>query len=261
MRVELGANVRSSDGREIGHVHKAIVDTRRRSVSGLVLRQGGLLHKDIQVALTEVRTDPAEGLILTYSSDIIRDMPAYKPPGAGGAAAVERADVAVMLAQYEMEHAVIGSGSPVKGRDGRKVGAVHRLAFELPSGRLTSLTIRRGLLVAEEVEIPVDLVASAAAEELDLAVTADEIEALVKLRPGLDVYASDDVCLGSIVARGADHLEVSGVDGRHPLFVPLGAVARVEADRVALATDSTSAASWLTPPMAGAPAESEPPAL
>ena len=131
MRVELGANVRSSDGREIGHVHKAIVDTRRRSVSGLVLRQGGLLHKDIQVALTEVRTDPAEGLILTNSSDIIRDMPAYKPPGAGGAAAVERADVAVMLAQYEMEHAVIGSGSPVKGRDGRIWGIDHGLCFNV----------------------------------------------------------------------------------------------------------------------------------
>jgi sporulation protein YlmC with PRC-barrel domain len=259
MRVDLGDNIRSSDGRDIGQVHKVILDTRRCSVSGLVLRQGGLLHKDFQVALTEVRDDPAEGLILTYSSDIIRDMPAYKPPGAGGA--VERADVAVMLAQYELEHAVIGAGSPVKGRDGRKVGAVHRLAFELPSGRLTRLTIHRGLLVVEEIEVPIDFVAAAAADELDLTVTADEIDALAKLRPGLDVYTSDDVCLGSIVARSADHLEVSGVDGRHPLFVPLGSVARVEADRALLTTDSGHAAFWGVAPTAGAPTESEPPAV
>ena len=127
-----------------------------------------------------------------------------------------------MLAQHELEHAVIGAGSAVKAHDGKKVGAVHRLAFELPGGRLTRLIIRRGLLVTEEVELPVALLAGAGQGELALSIPADAVATLVKLRPGLDVYASDEVCLGSVVTRYGEHVQVSGVDGRHPLYRAAG---------------------------------------
>jgi hypothetical protein len=260
MQIELGAPVLTSDGQDAGRIDKLILDARRLVASAVVLRQGGLLHKDIQAPLSELAVSPTGDLLLTYTADIVRDMPTYSPPGSGGfgSDAGVSADTAAMLAQYELEHAVIGAGSAVKAHDGKKVGAVHRLAFELPGGRPTRLIIRRGLLVAEEVELPVALLAGAGQGELALSIPADEVEALVKLRPGLDVYASDEVCLGSVVTRYGEHVQVSGVDGRHPPFVPLAAVRQVAADRVVLAVDSGQAALWRSLPEAAAAAELRP---
>ena len=53
-------------------------------MSAVVLRQGGRLHKDIQAPLSELAASPAGDLHLTYTSDIVRDMPNYSPPGSGG---------------------------------------------------------------------------------------------------------------------------------------------------------------------------------
>jgi hypothetical protein len=256
MQFELGAPALTSDGQDAGRIDKLVLDARRLTVSALVLRRGGLLHKDIQAPLTEFAVGPAGDLCLTYSADIVRDMPNYNPTGGSGAGL--RADAAAMLAQFELEHAVIGAGSAVKARDGAKVGAVHRLAFELPGGRLTRLIARRGLLVTEEIETPIALLAGAGQGELALSITSAEVETRVKLRPGLDVYASDDVCLGSVVTRYGEHVEVSGVDGRHPLYVPLAAVRQVAGDRVVLGVDSSRAAQWGALPEAEAAAETRP---
>jgi hypothetical protein len=259
MQFELGAPVLTSDGQDAGRIDKLILDAKRLVTSAVVMRQGGLLHKDIQAPLSELTVGPAGDLRLTYSADIVRDMPNYNPPGHGFASdAAMRPDTAVMLAQYELDHAVIGAGSAVKGHDAKKVGSVHRLAFELPGGGLTRLTIRRGLLVTEEIETPVALLAGAGQGELALSITSDEVETMVKLRPGLDVYTSDEVCLGSVVTRYGEHVQVSGVDGRHPLYVPLAAVRQVAGDRVMLGVDSGRAAQWSTLPEAAAAAELRP---
>jgi hypothetical protein len=259
MQFELGAPVLTSDGQDAGRIDKLILDAKRLVASAIVTRQGGLLHKDIQAPLSEFAVGPAGDLRLTYTADIVRDMPNYSPPGSGfGSDAAMRPDTAAMLAQYELEHAVIGSGSAVKGRDAKKVGSVHRLAFELPGGGLTRLTIRRGLLVTEEVEMPVALLAGAGQGELALNITSDEVETMAKLHPGLDVYASDEVCLGSVVTRFGEHVQVSGVDGRHPLYVPLAAVRQVAGDRVVLGVDSGRAAQWSALPEAAAAAELRP---
>ena len=260
MHIELGAPVATSDGHDAGRIDKLILDARRLTVSAVVMRQGGLLHKDIQAPLSELAVSPAGDLHLTYTADIVRDMPNYSPPGSGGfgSGAGVSADTAAMLAQHELEHAVIGAGSAVKAHDGKKVGAVHRLAFELPGGRLTRLIVRRGLLVTEEVELPVMLLAGAGQGELALSIPSDEVETMVKLRPGLDVYASDEVCLGSVVTRYGEHVQVSGVDGRHPLYVPLAAVRQVADGRVVLGVDSGRAAQWRALPAAAAAAELRP---
>jgi uncharacterized protein YrrD len=260
MHVALGAHVRSSDGKDVGQIEKLIIDLKHNAVSGIVLRHGGLMHKDVQIPLSELQIgDVGELRLETYTAELIREMPAYAPLEDGGPGIEsERADVAVMLAQYELEHALIHAGSAVKDNAGKKIGAVQQMEFEMPGGRLTRLVARKGLLVTEDLDVPIGLIASFGREEINLSVAADELETWTKIRDGLDVYASDEVNLGSIVQRHADHLEVSGPDGRQLLFVPLDQVVRVEEDRVLLAADSGRARLW-SPPRETAP-PAEPPA-
>jgi sporulation protein YlmC with PRC-barrel domain len=249
MQIELGAHVQSRDGQEVGHISKMIVDRERLAVTAIVLRQGGLLAKETQVPLSELQVNQLGEVSMTYTADVVHDMIAASSAGGGAgadsAASVERT---AMIAQYEMTHTAIGSGTGIKDPDGKKVGSVHRLACDVPSGRLTQLVVRRGLLGTETIDLPASLIGAIGESEIDLNVSAATVEARAALRPGLDVFTEDEVSLGSVVACHADHLEVSGFDGRNPLFVPLTSVARVEADRVRLAVDSGRAALWRSLP-------------
>jgi uncharacterized protein YrrD len=251
MQIELGAHVLSRDGQDVGYIGKMIVDRERAAVTAIVLRQGGLLAKETQVPLSELQVNSLGEVSMTYTADVVHDMIAAASASGGGygadsAASVERT---AMIAQYEMTHATIGSGTAVKDPDGKKVGSVHRLACDVPSGRLTHLVVRRGLLGTETVSLPASLIGAVGEQEVVLNIPAATVDTWAALRPGLDVFTDDEVSLGSIVACHADHMEVSGFDGRNPLFVPLGSVARVETDRVRLGVDSGRAALWRTPPV------------
>lgn len=263
MQVELGARVQSRDGQDVGRIDKLIIDIERGAASAIILRQGGLFHKEGQVPLSDLRADPAGEVRLTYTADVVHDMLDAIASGSGGYRADSAAggEVTAMLAQYELTHAVIGAGTAVKGRDGKKVGSVHRMVFEVPSGRLTRLALRRGVLGTEEVDLPASLIGGMGQDEVDLTIPAAAVDTWAALRAGLDVYTNDEVCLGSIVECGADYIQVSGLDGRHPLFVPLASVARMEADRVVLGVDSGHAALWHLPPTTEATTgTAEPPA-
>ena len=74
MQFELGAPVLTSDGQDAGRIDKLILDAKRLVASAIVMRQGGLLHKDIQAPLSEFTVGPAGDLRLTYTADIVRDI-------------------------------------------------------------------------------------------------------------------------------------------------------------------------------------------
>jgi uncharacterized protein YrrD len=250
MHIEFGTPVRSSDGQDVGHIEKLIIDTQRTEASGLILRHGGLLHKDVHLPLSEVRAAQTGAVGVAYAADIIHEMPAYTPPDPGGPsmAGSERADVATMLAQYALEHTVLQPGSPIKSHDGHKVGTVHQLACETPSGRLTWLVLRRGLLLTEEIELPPTLIAGVGQGELLLSIPADEVDGWANLREGLEVYTPDPVCLGMIIQRTSAYLEVRRPEQPRPIYVPLARVSRVTEERAIVTVEAGQAALWRTPP-------------
>jgi len=244
MHIEFGTPVRSRDGQDVGHIEKLIIDTQRTAVSGLVLRHGGLLHKDVHLPLSELRVAPTGTVGVTYSADLIHEMPSYAPPDPDG----ERADVAARRAQYALEHTVLQPGSLIMSRDGQKVGTVQQLACATPSGRLTHLVLRRGLLLTEEIELPTALIAGVGQGELVLSIPADEVAGWAKLREGLAVYTSDEVCLGTITQRTGAYLEVGRPDQPQPVYVPLARVSRVSAERAIVTADAGQVVLWRTPP-------------
>lgn len=250
MQVELGAHVSSSDGHDVGRIDKLIVDAHTSEVTAIVLRQGLLLHRDVQVPLSTLQPDPAGGWRLTATAAQLAELPAYVDPSASAYAysGETHPDVVAMLSQHDLAHAVIKEGSPVKDRTGKTVGSVHRLTFDPAGGHLTHLAVRQGLLFTHDVELPAALIAGIGEGEVTLTVMAAEVQRWGALRAGLDVYTTDEVCLGTISRRTDDYLEVAGAAGRPALFVPLAKVSQVGEERVLVAANAAAAGLWRTPP-------------
>jgi sporulation protein YlmC with PRC-barrel domain len=47
MKIEIGARVRTRDGRDAGEVHRVLVDLEDNAVTGIVVLKGRLLSRDI----------------------------------------------------------------------------------------------------------------------------------------------------------------------------------------------------------------------
>jgi sporulation protein YlmC with PRC-barrel domain len=69
-------------------------------------------------------------------------------------------EVGDALRQQDLENAVIGEGSDVLGRDGKKVGTVRELTFDPANSKLTSLVVHKGFIIGKDTELPATLVDS-----------------------------------------------------------------------------------------------------
>jgi uncharacterized protein YrrD len=193
-RADLGARVRTSDGKDVGVVDKLIFDPAIERVRAVAIRRGLILHRDVEIPVDDLRAGPGGELRLNRTADQVADLPPFDessygsppldyvapvgipsvglawPVGIGpglspdapepGLDARVREEIASTLYARDLENEVVGEGSTVRSRDGEKVGEVHRIAFEAETGRVQSLVVRRGFLVTEDVELPASAIAS-----------------------------------------------------------------------------------------------------
>ena len=192
MRVELGARVRTTDGKDVGTIDRLIVDPSNNEIKAAVIRKGIILPRDVEVPLSAIELGPNGSVQLTYTADQVDQLReffesnytatppvGYVPPAdyptAGiywpigydlfatpplpqtdvstGSTALDR-EARETLERQDLENAVIGEGSDVVGRDGEKVGEVARLVFDPDGHRLTSFVIRKGFIFTEDRELP-----------------------------------------------------------------------------------------------------------
>ena len=192
MRVELGARVRTVDGKDVGTIDRLVVDPSNNEIKAAVIRKGLILPRDVEVPLSAIERGPHSSVQLTYTADQVDQLPeffdssytatppvGYVPPadyptvgiywpiGYGvfatpplpetavstGNAALDR-EAKETLERQDLENAVIGEGSDVVDRDGEKVGEVARLVFDPDGHRLTSIVVRKGFIFTEDRELP-----------------------------------------------------------------------------------------------------------
>jgi uncharacterized protein YrrD len=192
MRVELGARVWTTDGKDVGTIDRLIVDPSNNEIKAAVLHKGMILSRDVEVPLSAIERGPDGSVQLTYTADQVDQLPefleskytatppaGYVPPadyptagiywpiGYGifatpplpetdvstGSAALDR-EAREALERQDLENAVIGEGSDVVDRDGEKVGALARLVFDPAGHRLTSFVVRKGFIFTEDRELP-----------------------------------------------------------------------------------------------------------
>ena len=190
MSVQLGAHVRTSDGKDVGSIERLIVDPASGEVKAAVIRKGFILTEDIQIPLSALQDSPEGEVRLSYTADQIKDLPRFhdaeyvappaayaSPLGYPGAALLWPVDYVppvpssdappVSLAETDevlrqrgvnLDNVVIDRGSDVIGRDGEKVGEVHSVTVDATTGRPTKIVVRKGFLFTQDVELPAETI-------------------------------------------------------------------------------------------------------
>jgi uncharacterized protein YrrD len=218
MRLELGAQVVTSDGREVGTIDKVILDPDGGDLHAIVVRQGLLFGHDVEILIDDIVGEENGLARLRLTAKQLDDLPRFyeanyttpppersaeytsgygypagsmlwpsrwsgpvsgEPYGHDAVGAVAD-EVASLHLQQDLGNAVIQEGSDVRSRDGEKVGEVHRMVFDPTTGRPIALVIRKGFLFTEDIEVPVGLISSIDDDRVYLDARHDDLERMLK---------------------------------------------------------------------------------
>jgi sporulation protein YlmC with PRC-barrel domain len=196
MRVELGTEVRTRDGKDVGKIEKLILNPQTGDVTAAVVRKGFILTDDVEIPIEALEAGREGEARLTYSAEEVDKLPRFMeanytspspdftppigyapggllwpasyPVGVPAAGAdygydVDRATADELDASRrdrDYMSAIIDEGSDVMSRDGEKVGDVHRVSVDTATGRPISFVVRKGFLFTEDLELPASLIES-----------------------------------------------------------------------------------------------------
>lgn len=213
--VDVGARVRSRDGKQLGEIEQLMYLPETRQVGGFLLGKGILsAPKIIETELIE-RTG-SEGVTLSLTAAEVEQLPAYvrkqlvRPAGdvaipdpSGAPVDVARGngpwamrgveglpnvgasslflyapigEIETMNVSNLPENVVlVGEGTDVVGADGKKIGQVDEV-FVDDGHRVTGLLVKAGWLFRHHVTIPADAIAAITHEEVRLRMPAAAAE-------------------------------------------------------------------------------------
>jgi sporulation protein YlmC with PRC-barrel domain len=244
MRFVFGAHVRTRDGHTVGTIDRLILDPETGDLKSVAIRQGFILHHDIEVPISSFDAGDGDDLRLAVTEAGDDYAPKYGAPqgnvvypGGGLYAPIVNDDAAyaiqgaeqmgVAFSEEDLENAVIGDGNDVISSDGEKVGELHELAFDPAGRRLTQFTLRRELFLGESVALPASLIARIDDGKITLRTRVDWLDAWLSVAPDMELWASDESVLGTVVRRELDSISAIGPDGARAFSVPMSALDRV----------------------------------
>lgn len=196
MRIELAAQLRTSDGGNAGTIERVIIDPLTKDVAAFVIATGGLLGREVLVQRDELGDKTPDGAIRLSVAKADLDRRADFEPTAFAAPPSDwtiPADypAAALLSPLGPAQAIppppavqprIDRGAPIVDRDGKDVGVAEDVRFAAADGALAGLTIRAGGLVETAVgggaerEIPAAEIASVTGGSVKLKITKRELE-------------------------------------------------------------------------------------
>src|SRR3984893_5138690 len=77
MKIDIGAPVRTRDGRQVGEVHRVVVDLDDQAVTAIVVLKGRLLSRDALVPLDFIDRADAHELVLRLDEDQLDQLPDF----------------------------------------------------------------------------------------------------------------------------------------------------------------------------------------
>lgn len=186
MQIAIGARVRTREGRDVGEVHRVVVDLEQEAVTGIVVLKGRWLSRDILVPIDFVDQAGADGVTLRLTVDEVEALPdfsfnevltppptwAFPLPYPGGA-------IYIPVSQRERLSRTqedILPGTKVWATDGQ-IGEVARVELDERTGRLDAFWLRRGS--GGELRVPVEWVASLDERGARLAASRQEVETIL----------------------------------------------------------------------------------
>ncbi len=206
MDVTIGAEVRGSDGK-LGEVHRVIVDARTGHITDLVVKHGFLFGNERVVPLSRVAKIEDGAVYLDadkaaferfngFTDDRYRapDPDYIGPPGFDNTQFLLDEITSIGTASYgqveppfgypggeqlspdDMGRAAIRRGSDVLDADGEKVGEVAELSLDPEGGAPRHISVKRGLLFKDEMDLPLAWVQEIGDKGVLLNVTKADVE-------------------------------------------------------------------------------------
>lgn len=185
MEIEIGARVRTHDSKDVGEVHRVVVDLEEQAVTAIVVLKGRFLSRDILVPLQYVEASDHDAVELGLTTDELEQLPdfayneiltppptwAFPLPYPGGA-------VYVPVSQRERlggNEIDLTPGTRVWANDG-EVGGVERIELDEQSGRVDAFWVGSGGIFSHDLRIPAEWVEGVGEEGISIAASRDEIE-------------------------------------------------------------------------------------
>lgn len=200
-RVNIGADVRTSDGHSIGKVTHLIVNGELKTLSGFVADKGILdsgrvvsMHyvtsttaELVQISLDEKQADEQlasfinrDLINLSGSADSWMQLGPTKgdTPGTGAgslfAQAIPVDAQMVEVGPLDASEIALSHGTDVVDKIGDKIGEVDEIQFD-DDGKISGLTVQKGFLRHTDFHVPFDQVAGVTREHVRLKVVKEEI--------------------------------------------------------------------------------------
>jgi sporulation protein YlmC with PRC-barrel domain len=190
MNIEIGARVRTRDGRHIGEVHRVVVDLDDKAVTGIVVLGGRLLARDILVPLEFIDRADAHEVELTLTADEVEQLPEFAynellapPPAWTLAGPYPDGSVYVPIRQRKrlgQHHVDLTPGTRVWATDG-EIGKVDEVELDPLTGELDAFWVRANTLFGHDIRIPSEWVNHI--DERGVHVSAKKIEIETALTP------------------------------------------------------------------------------
>jgi sporulation protein YlmC with PRC-barrel domain len=216
MRVELGSEVRTTDGQVVGRIKHLIMEPENVNVRAVVIEKGLLLPDDVEVDLSRLNYGIDQRIELNCTKEEYDRLPRFdrskytdRPPTNLVLAGFPPVGVLWNVpSAYPMSYSetgpipaptdtsiggtpdsaagsaypahstpvVIEKGSGVYSSDDHQIGEVHEVTFDVSTGRPILLVIRSGLIVHSDTQIPAELIREVGDGEVRLNVTLDQFK-------------------------------------------------------------------------------------
>ena len=200
----------STDGKDLGHVRRVVLDPHTDEVKDLVVRKGTLLTEDRVVPMDLVRSSDSDQVRLTIMAEAFEKLLPFEetyyvaadgevtvtpppamayylyPPVGGFGPGLYEGTLPLEMAGYQLRRerhipantVALKAGATVKGRDDKDIGKVEQLLTAPGSDQATHIVVSEGMLHKTHRVVPLEWVQTIAEAEVKLAVPSRVVERL-----------------------------------------------------------------------------------
>lgn len=181
MNLDIGSDVRTSDGESVGKVDRIIFEVESMEMREFIIHKGPFFTTDriVQRELID-HIDEEHVVHLRITADEAKQLPPFigeqhQSVFASGGLYVEEPTILTTPGSVPRDAVVLGHGSDVYDGDGKHIGHLDEVVYQ-DDGVATDFIIDAGRIFTHNVRVPVSSIRSIRHDRIELTMTVNEAE-------------------------------------------------------------------------------------
>jgi len=185
MNIEIGAPVRTRDGRHVGHVHRVLLDLDDNSATGIVVLKGRVLTRDVLVPFDFIDHASDDEVVLTLDERELDQLPDFTfneviapPPLLTSVGPYPDGTFYIPVSQRKrlgQHHVDITRDARVRATDA-EIGHVEQVEVNPITGELDAFWVRADGIFTHDIRIPVEWIERADESGVYVKASKDDVE-------------------------------------------------------------------------------------